>query len=115
MKTLFVFCALCSNMALAQSPPIKPDPAYTIIVFIRTVVQEQLLKQKPVKTPATSHIRSSAGAPSTPPAPAPTPICAAGTAPAAIRFGPTTTYAWGLIQISGDYYRINGYCGRVVC
>ena len=49
MKTLFVFCALCSNMAMAQvAADVKPDPAYTHhLSSSGPLSKEQLLKQKP--------------------------------------------------------------------
>ena len=109
MKTLFVFCALCSNMALAQvAADVKPDPAYTHhLSSAGPLSKEQLLKQKPAKTPAVRSLAADAA------------VNAASTNTYTYlrcwyRTGsdptkPTTTYAWGLDPSSGDYYRINGY------
>ncbi|MEM4986259.1 SGNH/GDSL hydrolase family protein [Collimonas sp. H4R21] len=102
MKTLFVFCALCSNMAMAQvAADVKPDPAYTHhLSSSGPLSKEQLLKQKPASKPVA---RIGANATSTY-----TYLrCWYRTGNDASR--PTTTYAWGQDPSSGDYYRINGY------
>lgn len=110
MKTLFVLCALCSNMAVAEvvSAQVKPDPLYTHhLSSAGPLSKEQLLKQAPSQKPAARSLAAS------------TVTNAASSSTYTYlrcwyRTGsnptkPTTTYAWGLDPSSGDYYRINGY------
>jgi thermolabile hemolysin len=111
MKTLFVFCALCSNLAVAQvSPDVKPDPAYTHhLSSSGPLSKEQLLKQKPAPKPAARSLAASAGVVAN---------AASSNTYTYLRCWyrtnsnptkPTTTYVWGLDPSNGDYYRINGY------
>jgi thermolabile hemolysin len=110
MKTLFVFCALCSNMAMAQvAADVKPDPAYTHhLSSSGPLSKEQLLKQKPARKPAARSLTAGAAVANAASTSTYTYLrCWYRTGNDASK--PTTTYAWGLDPSSGDYYRINGY------